>query len=176
MFTDEKVAKINEMDLTPDTEVTLTYSCGADCFVHNETEIETALEYTDTVSEFAEMVSKRGMNFTDTYGNNVIDELVEKEFLEQDFVDACWKGAEEEDDEGELFEEYDLQEAIAEAINDNFYEQESIESEVNRFDYKRGEVYLNATIKTTVGAVLENTPSLAGWEVTVPFLGGTFTL
>jgi len=174
MFTDEKVAKINEMNLTPDTEVTLTYSSGADCFVHNETEIETALEYTDTVSEFAEMVSKRGMNFTDTYGNNVIDELVEKEFLERDFVEQCW-AEEDEDGEKEYYDE-DLQEVIAEAINDNFYDQESIESEVNRFDYKRGEVYLNATIKTTVGAVLENTPSLAGWEVTVPFLGGTFTL
>ena len=174
MFTDEKVAKINEMNLTPDTEVTLTYSSGADCFVHNETEIETALEYTDTVSEFAEMVSKRGMNFTDTYGNNVIDELVEKEFLERDFVEQCW-AEEDEDGEKEYYDE-DLQEVIAEAINDNFYDQESIESEVNRFDYKRGEVYLNATLKTTVGAVLENTPSLAGWEVTVPFLGGTFTL
>ena len=52
----------------------------------------------------------------------------------------------------------------------------AIESDVTRFDYKRGEVYLNATLKTTVGAVLENTPSLAGWEVTVPLLGGTFTL
>ena len=174
MFTDEKVAKINEMNLTPDTEVTLTYSCGADCYVHNETEIETALEHTDTVSEFAEMVSKRGMNFTDSYGNNVIDELVEKEFLERDFVEQCW-AEEDEDGEKEYYDE-DLQEVIAEAINDNFYDQESIESEVNRFDYKRGEVYLNATIKTTVGAVLENTPSLAGWEVTVPFLGGTFTL
>ena len=174
MFMDEKVTKINEMNLSPDTEVTLSYSCGADCFVHNETEIETALENTDTVSEFAEMVSKRGMNFTDTYGNNVIDELVEKEFLERDFVEQCW-AEEDEDGEKEYYDE-DLQEVIAEAINDNFYDQESIESEVNRFDYKRGEVYLNATLKTTVGAVLENTPSLAGWEVSVPLQGGTFTL
>ena len=74
------------------------------------------------------------------------------------------------------YDEYDLQEVIAEAINDNFYDQESIESEVNRFDYKRGEVYLNATIKTTVGAVLENKPLLSSWEVSVPLQGGTFTL
>lgn len=174
MFMDEKVTKINEMNLSPDTEVTLTYSCGADCFVHNETEIETALEHTDTVSEFAEMVSKRGMNFTDIYGNNVIDELVEKELIERDFVEQCW-AKEDENTEKEYFDD-DLQEVIAEAINDNFYDQESIESEVNHFDYKRGEVYLNATLKTTVGAVLENKPLLAGWEVSVPLHGGTFTL
>ncbi len=174
MFMDEKVTKINEMNLTPDTEVTLTYSCGADCFVHNETEIETALEYTDTVSEFAEMVSKRGMNFTDSYGNNVIDELVEKELLVEDFVHACW--ADEDENGDKDYYDDDLQEAITEAINDNFYDQESIESEVNRFDYKRGEVYLSTTLKTTVGAVLENKPSLAGWEVSVPLQGGTFTL
>ena len=37
--------------------------------------------HSHVVREFADMVSQRGMNFTDAYGNNVIDELVENEIL-----------------------------------------------------------------------------------------------
>ena len=174
MFTDEKVAKINEMNLTPDTEVTLTYSECTDCSLHDETEIEQGLQELSVVSEFADMVSQRGMNFTDAYGINVIDELVENEILERKVIEEKWRELDELDEDEEPWET--LGEVITEAINDNFYDQNVVESDVTRFDIKRGEIAFSATIKTTVGAVLENTPSLAGWEVTVPFLGGTFTL
>jgi len=167
MFTDEKVAKINEMNLTPDTEVTLTYSECTDCGL-NDSEVEQGLEHLSVVREFAEMVTTRGMNFTDTGGGSIIEALVEKKLIGQDTVEE-WRA--EDEDEGEWFGE-----VITEAINDNFYDQECVESDITRFGVKRGEIELSATIKTTVGAVLENTPSLAGWEVTVPFLGGTFTL
>ena len=174
MFTDEKVAKINEMNLTPDTEVTLTYSECTDCSLRNEDEIEQGLQELSVVSTFADMVSQRGMNFTDAYGNNVIDELVENEILERKVIEEKWRELDELDEDEEPWET--LGEVITEAINDNFYDQNVVESDVTRFDIKRGEIAFSATIKTTVGAVLENTPSLAGWEVTVPFLGGTFTL
>jgi vacuolar-type H+-ATPase subunit I/STV1 len=120
------------------------------------------------------MVSQRGMNFTDVYGNNVIDELVENEVLDREVLEEKLSELDELEEDEEPWET--LGEVIAEAINDNFYDQNVVESDVTRFDIKRGEIELSATIKTTVGAVLENTPSLAGWEVTVPFLGGTFTL
>ena len=167
MFTDEKVAKINEMNLTPDTEVTLTYSEVTDCGL-NDSEVEQGLQNLRVVSQFADMVTTRGMNFTDTHGGNILGGLVEKKLIAQDAVEE-W--GEEDEDEGEWLGEH-----ITEAINDNFYDQEYVESDITRFGIKRGEIELSATIKTTVGAVLENAPSLAGWEVTVPFLGGTFTL
>ena len=174
MFTDEKVAKINEMNLTPDTEVTLTYSERTDCSLRNEDEIEQGLQELSVVSTFADMISLREMNFTDVYGNNVIDELVENEILERKVIEEKWRELDELDEDEEPWET--LGEVITEAINDNFYDQNVVESDVTRFDIKRGEIAFSATIKTTVGAVLENTPSLAGWEVSVPLQGGTFTL
>ena len=174
MFMDEKVTKINEMNLKPGTEVTLTYSECTDCSLHDETEIEQGLQELSVVREFADMVSQRGMNFTDAYGNNVIDELVENEILERKVIEEKWRELDELDEDEEPWET--LGEVITEAINENFYEQSAVESDVTRFDYKRGEIELSATIKTTVEAVLENKPMLAGWEVSVPLLGGTFTL
>lgn len=167
MFTDERVTKINEMNLSPETEVTLTYSECTDCGL-NDSEVEQGLEHLSVVREFAEMVTTRGMNFTDTSGGSIIETLVEKKLIGQGTVEE-WRASDE--DEGEWFGE-----VITEAINDNFYDQEYIESDVTRFGIKRGEIELSTTIKTTVGDVLENNPLLVGWEVTVPFLGGTFTL
>ena len=167
MFTDERVTKINEMNLSPGTEVTLTYSECTDCGL-NDSEVEQGLEHLSVVREFAEMVTTRGMNFTDTSGGSIIETLVEKKLIEQGTVEE-WRASDE--DEGEWFGE-----VITEAINDNFYDQEYIESDVTRFDIKRGEIELSTTIKTTVEAVLENKPMLAGWEVSVPLQGGTFTL
>lgn len=167
MFTDERVTKINEMNLSPETEVTLTYSERTDCGL-NDSEVEQGLEHLSVVREFAEMVITRGMNFTDTSGDSIIEVLVEKKLIEQDTVEE-WRASDE--DEGEWFGE-----VITEAINDNFYDQDYIESDVTRFGIKRGEIELSTTLVTTVGEVLENNPLLSGWEVTVPFLGGTFTL
>ena len=168
MFRDERVTKINEMNLSPETEVTLRYSECTDCSLHDETEVEQGLQELSVVREFAEMVTTRGMNFTDTHGSNIIEALVKKELIEQDTVEE-WRG--EDEDEGEWFGE-----VITEAITDNFYDQDYIESDVTRFGIKRGEIKLSTTLVTTVGEVLENNPLLSGWEVTVPFLGGTFTL
>ena len=174
MFENTIVTKLTELNLTPETKVTMTYSDGCDCFVHNETEVETALESTDVVNEFAEMVSKQGLNFTDTYGNSVIESLVDSELIEQEFVDACWSD-EDETIEKEYYDD-DLHEALCEAINDNFWDQESVEKEVERYDHKRGFITLSATLQTTVGAILEHKPYMTGWEVSVPLHGGTFTL
>ena len=85
MFENTVVTKLNELNLSPETEVTLSYTGGCDCFVHNETEVEEALESTDVVNEFAEMVSKKGLNFTDTYGSNIIENFVNSELIEQEF-------------------------------------------------------------------------------------------
>ena len=167
MFTDERVTKINEMNLSPETEVTLTYSECTDCGL-NDSEVEQGLEHLSVVREFAEMVTTRGMNFTDTSGGSIIETLVEKKLIGQDTVEE-WRASDE--DEGEWFGE-----VITEAINDNFYDQEYIESDVTRFDIKRGEIELSTTLVTTVGDVLENNPLLSGWKVTVPLHGGTFTL
>ena len=53
--------KIKNLNLSEDTLVTLSYSEGTDVFVHNETEVETALSDTDVVSSFASLIATPGL-------------------------------------------------------------------------------------------------------------------
>jgi hypothetical protein len=170
MFTNQVVDQLKELNLPSETNVSLSYTGGCDCFVYNETEVETALEETDVVSVFANLVSTIGLNLTDNYGNNVIDSLVDAEHIERDFVNSCW------DEDNEDYYDDDLSEAISEFVNDNFYDQEFIEKDVTKYDHKRGFIDLTARLKTTVGNVIETNVDLTGWEVSVPLAGGTFTL
>ena len=170
MFTNQVVDQLKELNLPSETNVSLSYTGGCDCFVYNETEVETALEETDLVSVFANLVSTIGLNLTDNYGNNVIDSLVDAEHIERDFVNSCW------DEDNEDYYDDDLSEAISEFVNDNFYDQEFIEKDVTRYDHKRGYIDLTACLNTTVGNVIETNVDLTGWEVSVPLAGGTFTL
>ena len=170
MFTNQVVDQLKELNLPSETNVSLSYTGGCDCFVYNETEVETALEETDVVSVFANLVSTIGLNLTDNYGNNVIDSLVDAEHIERDFVNSC------RDEDNEEYYDDDLDEAISEFVNDNFYDQEFIEKDVTRYDHKRGYIDLIARLNTTVGNVIETNVDLTGWEVSVPLAGGTFTL
>lgn len=171
MFNNETVDKLNEMNLAPDTVVTMTYSDGTDCFVHNETEVDDALQYTDVVSEFADMISSNlDVSFTNGYGSNVIDTLIESEAFDLGLVNSC------KDDENEDADPSEIGESTSEFINENFYDQEFIEKDIERYDHKRGFITLTATLKTTVGAIIENNVYCSGWKVAVPFQGGTFTI
>ncbi|MBC8409276.1 MAG: hypothetical protein H8E12_11225 [Rhodobacteraceae bacterium] len=171
MFSNETVDRLNGMNLSHDTVVTMTYSDGTECFVHNETEVDDALQYTNVVSEFADMISSNlDVTFTDDYGNNVIDTLVESEVFELKFVNAC------KDEENEDSDPSEVGEFTSEFINENFYDQEFIEKDIEKYDHKRGFITLTATLKTTVGAIIENNVYCTGWKVAVPFQGGTFTI
>jgi hypothetical protein len=170
MFENKVVSQLKELNLSPETKVSLLYSGGCSCYVHNESEVETALAETDVINVFTSLVSKPGLNFTDNYGNNIIDSLVNDEWIERDFVDACWDEGNEDSDDSELAD------TLSKVFNDEFSEQGFIEKDVTQYDYKRGFVELTARLNTTVGRILNSNVSLAGWKVSVPMKGGTFTL
>lgn len=170
MFTNTTVDKLIELNLPPATVATLTYSDGVDCFVHNETEVDTALEQTDVVSEFAELVSNLSCEFTDQWGSNILASLMDNDVFDEDFVASC------RDEFNEEYDSFELQELVSEFINDNFYDQEFVEKEVERYDHKRGFITLSATVKTTVGELIENNVFCSQWNVEVPLHGGTFTI
>ena len=170
MLTNTTVDKLIELNLPPSTVVTLSYEDGTDCFVYNESEVDTALAETDVVNEFAEMVTNLGCNFNDYWGNDVLSSMVENEWFDEEFLAAV------RDDDNDEEDSFTLQEAISEYINDNFYDQELIEKEVERYDHKRGYITLTTTLKTTVGDIVENNVYCTGWNVTVPLHGGTFTI
>ena len=67
--------KIKNLKLADDAVVTLSYSEGTDVFVHNETEIETALSDTSVVNTFASLIATPGLTVSTQYGGNVLESL-----------------------------------------------------------------------------------------------------
>ena len=53
--------KLQSLNLTEDSMVSLRYSEGTDVFVHNETEVETAMAETDVINRFSELVATPGL-------------------------------------------------------------------------------------------------------------------
>ena len=151
--------KLKNMNLPGDTTVTMSYSSGADVFVHNETEVETALEYTDVVSTFAELIATPGLKVQSMYGNNVLESLRDQGMLEDYARDGT-------------FEEY-----LTETLSENFYDQEFIDHSTEKYDYKRGFTTLSTDVQVQLGNLLENAYWLSsGWDVSVKTENGTLTL
>ena len=49
--------KLQGLDLNSDATISLRYSEGTDVFVHNETEVETAMSETDVINRFSELIA-----------------------------------------------------------------------------------------------------------------------
>ena len=111
---------LKNLNLEPDSLVTLTYSEGTDVFVHNETEIETALAETDVVSTFSELIATPGLTITTPYGGNVIKSLRDEGHLDAYERDGDFGGY------------------LNEIITENFYDLELIEYSTEKYDHKRG--------------------------------------
>jgi len=154
------VKKLLELGLDPDTAATLHYSEGADVFVHNETEIETALEETDVVQTLSALLAEPGgLTVTTTFGIHILEELRSSGLL-----DDYERGS-------ECFEDF-----LAEVLTENFYEFDFIETEVKRYDHKRGFCTLSAEVKVPIGEIIEKYPYIGSWTVSVPTENGTLTL
>ena len=151
------IQKLKNLNLKNNPPITLVYESGTDVFVHNETEIETALSETETVAEFCELVVSLGSSALDNYGNNIISSMRDEGFLE-DY------------DRDDTFTEY-----LTETLTENFYDQEFIESSVERYDHKRGFCTLEATVKVPLDEFIEKSPFVSGWVVSVPTENGTLT-
>ena len=150
--------QLSELNLDPETSVTLNYSEGTDVFVHNETAMETAISETDVIAEFCDLVATRGLDATDAWGGHIINECREKGLLEdyeRDFT----------------FSDY-----LQEALTEDFYDQEFIQSSIERYDYKRGFCTLEATVQVSLVNLLASKPPLGGWTVSVRTPNGTLTL
>tara|TARA_R110001583_G_scaffold23585_2_gene86969 strand:- start:9 stop:485 length:477 start_codon:yes stop_codon:yes gene_type:complete len=153
------IQKIKDLNLPEDSTVSLSYSEGADVFVHNETEIDTAISETDVLSTFAELVSTRALQAESSYGTHILNSLREEGHLE-DYE----KGS------------FGFAEHIAEKLEENFYDQEFIEHSTEKYDHKRGWTTLSADVKVTVKNLLHASPYLGGWTASVKTDSGTLTL
>jgi hypothetical protein len=152
------VNKLTELNLGADAMAVLTYSEGADVFVHNETEVETALSETSVVEKFSALLATPRLNVYTLYGDHVLNELRDGNYLdeyERDFT----------------FEDY-----LTDAIKENIYEFDFIDRSVEKYDHKRGFCTLTAEVKITVNELIERSPYLFGWDVSIQTDNGTLTL
>jgi len=151
--------KLKNLGVDPSTPATLTYIDGVDVFVHNETEIETALAETNVVNQLCELVATPGLNVTTAYGTHILQELRNSHLLE-------------EYERGSLgFSDY-----LTEVINDNFYDFDFIDASVEKFDHKRGFCELRAEVNVPVGELIDASAFLSTWTVSVPTENGVLTL
>ncbi len=153
------INKLQSLNLPADAIVNLSYSEGTDVFVHNETEIDDALSYTDVVSTFASLVTTPGLNVSTQFGGNVLESL-----RSEGHLDDYERGS-------HSFEDY-----IEQFLTDNFYDQEFIEHSTEKYDHKRGFCTLSTDVQVLASEVISQTPFLSGWEVSVQTENGTLTL
>ena len=146
-------------ELPEDTMAVLTCSEGTDVFIHNETEVETALAETDVVYYLSELLATPGLDVRDCWsGSSILNTLREDGYLEDYGRDNT-------------FAEY-----LVETINENFYDTEIVESSTEKYDHKRGFTTLTAVVQVPVANLIHNTPLLGGWDVSVKTPHGTLNL
>ena len=151
------LSRLKNLNLDPEATVTLNYSEGADVFVHNETEVETALAETDVVSYFSDLVATPGLNVATLFGTNVLESLRDEGLLDDYEHDHT-------------FSDY-----LSEVITDNFWDLDLIEHSTEKYDYKRGFCTLTAEVVVPASELFEASPCLTGWSVSVASDGGTLT-
>lgn len=144
---------LREMNLTEDTQVTLTYSDGMDVVHCHGTHVEDTVESTDVVERVADVITNSDINVEGEWGGNPLESLRDSMLLED--YPRDFSG----------FTEF-----VTEVMRENFYELDCIEHHTEQYDYKRGYTTLTAKLKTTVGDLLSAPMShytFSGWEASV---------
>jgi len=141
--------KLQSLNLTEDSMVSLRYSEGTDVFVHNETEVETAMAETDVINRFSELIATPGLRAQTRWGEEIISELRDSGFLE------------------EYERDYTFSDFISDTISENFYDFEFIETSTEKYDHKRGFCTLSAEVEIPYGNLTKAQPDLIGWDVVV---------
>lgn len=147
------------LNVSDDTVVTLSISEGTDVFVHNETEVDTAMSETSVIDNVSELITSQGSKFETQWGENPLESL-----REQGFFDDYNRG------------DFTFTEFVSDVIRENFYDQEFVEYSTEKYDHKRGFCTLSAEFQTTIQNLLNAKPLLYGWTVSVPTENGTLTL
>lgn len=165
----EYLSKLENLNLDENITVTLSYSDGADVLHYKDDGgVEDAIEGTDTVRRFSELVGTLQENYEGVHP--IVEELDNCYVINlEDFV--------EETDDVEAEPTYNIGWLdIQEGITSNFYDQEYIEKEVKKYDHKRGYCTLTATVNITLAELFSVRPDLSGWEIEVETADGTLTI
>lgn len=150
--------KIKNLNLADDALVTLSYSEGTDVFVHNETEVETALSDTDVVSSFASLIATPGLRVSSRWSGEILESLRSDGHLD-DYERGSF-----------AFEDY-----LTEFLTENFYDQDFIDHSTERYDHKRGFCTLSTEVQVTAKDIIASAPFLSGWTASVTTENGVLT-
>ena len=152
------IKKLQSLNLEPETMVTLAYSEGVDVFVHNETEVETAIAETDVISTFSELIATPKLRVSTRFGGNVLERLREDNLLDDYNRDG------------------DFGTYLSDVISDNFYDIDFIEYSTEKYDHKRGFCTLSTEVQIPASEIISLNPFLSGWNISVQTENGTLTL
>jgi hypothetical protein len=152
------VKRLQSLNLAEDAMIHLTYEEGADVFVHNETEVEDAINETSVIYEFASLVAQTKLDVRNRWSGNILQHLRNESYL-----DDYERGT------------FDFENFIAETIRDNFYDVDLIEYSTEKYDYKRGFTTLTAEVDIPFANFVQVDPNVTGWKVSVETDNGTLT-
>ena len=152
------VKRLQSLNLPEDAMVTLTFREGTDVFVHNESEVEDAMNETSVINEFAALIANSKLDARNRWSGNVLEHLRTQAFLD-DYERGSFG-----------FEEY-----LAETLSENFYDTDLIEYSTEKYDHKRGFTTLTAQVDVPVSNFVEVDPFVTGWQVSVETENGTLT-
>ena len=152
------VKRLQSVNFPEDAMVTLTLEEGTDVFVHNETEVEDAINETSVIYDFASLIANTKLDARNRWTGNIIQHLRDNDFLE-------------EYERGSFaFEDF-----LAETLTENFYDTELIDYSTEKYDHKRGFTTLSAQVEIPLTNFVEIDPSVSGWTVSVETNNGTLT-
>lgn len=152
------VRKLQSLNLPEETIVTLTFEEGTDVFVHNETEVEEAINQTNVINEFAALIAHSRLDARNRWCGNIIEHLRAEEYLEE-----YERGS------------YGFEEYLTDVLQDSFYDTDLIEYSTEKYDHKRGFTTLTAIVQVPYSNFVKINPYIAGWQVSVETENGTLS-
>jgi len=163
------ISKLQNLNLSSDTSITLTYTDGCEVFHYKDDGgVEDAISNTNTIRRFSDLVEELQGNFEDGWHTILLS-------LEDSYV-LTLSDFEQEHSEGEDIHYNITTDDIYDAIRDNFWDQEYIESNVKKYDHKRGYCDLTATVVLSIEELLNVQPELYGWKIEVETENGLLTI
>tara|TARA_R100000030_G_C3212760_1_gene113807 strand:- start:92 stop:568 length:477 start_codon:yes stop_codon:yes gene_type:complete len=152
------VKRLQSLKLADDAMITLTYEEGTDVFVHNESEVEDAMNETNVINEFATLIAQSKLDARNRWSGNVLEHLRNEYYLD-DYERGSF-----------AFEEY-----LADTLSENFYDIDLIEYSTEKYDHKRGFTTLTAQVEIPYSNFMEVKPFVSGWTVSVETENGTLS-
>jgi hypothetical protein len=153
------IKKLQSLRLPEDTLVMLSKEAGDSVDFRHDHDPASIWHSAGIGRELANLLTTRGLDVYDEYGNSILEELRTKGHLEDYEPREGW------------FDEY-----LAEVFFESAYDLGLFDSSTEHYDYKRGYCTVSTAIKIPLNQLVDAGESINGWTVTVSTPNGTLTL